>query len=149
MSLALLLHVLAVVIWVGGMFFMYTALRPAVMILEPPQRLPLLAATLGRFFAWVSGAVVVILGTGLYLIGAMGGFRAVGTYVHVMMMLGIVMMLIFVHIRVVAYRRLKAAVAMLSWPDAGAAMASIRKYVLVNLLLGLATVAVAVLGRGV
>ena len=42
MSIALSLHVLFVVIWVGGMFFAYMALRPAaVNTLEPPLRLTL------------------------------------------------------------------------------------------------------------
>ncbi|KAG1694742.1 Bifunctional purine biosynthesis protein PurH [Nymphon striatum] len=51
MSIALSLHVLAVVIWVGGMFFAHQALRPAaVSTLEPPLRLQLWVATFKRFF---------------------------------------------------------------------------------------------------
>jgi uncharacterized membrane protein len=149
MSIALLFHLLAVVIWVGGMFFALMALRPAaVTTLQPPQRLPLFAATLAYFFKWVTGAIVVILVTGFYLIAMLGGIRAVGTYIHAMMTLGIVMMLIFVHLRVVSYRRLQAAVATQSWPDAGAAMASVRRFVWINLGFGVVTIAVAVLGRG-
>ncbi|MCK7497690.1 MAG: DUF4149 domain-containing protein [Comamonadaceae bacterium] len=54
---------LAVVVWVGGMFLMHFAVRPvAVAQLPPPQRLPLLAAILGRFFGWVTAAVLVVLG---------------------------------------------------------------------------------------
>ena len=42
MSVAITLHLLAALIWVGGMFFAHMALRPAVnTMLEPPQRLPL------------------------------------------------------------------------------------------------------------
>ena len=33
------LHVLAVVLWVGGMAFAHFFLRPALATLEPPQRL--------------------------------------------------------------------------------------------------------------
>jgi len=149
MSLALFFHLLAVVIWVGGMFFALAALRPAATAtLQPPQRLPLFATTLAHFFVWVTVAIVVILITGFYLIATLGGFRAAGTHVHAMMTLGIVMMLIFVHVRVVSYRRLQAAVARQSWPDAGAAMASVRRFVSINLVLGVLTIAVAVLGRG-
>src|SRR3954447_2732718 len=148
MSLALLLHLAAVMIWVGGMFFTLFVLRPAATAtLQPPQRLPLFAATLGQFFPWVIAAIVVILGTGFYLIAAMGGFRAAGGHVHAMMALGILMMLIFVHLRVVSYRRLQRAVAAQSWPDAGAVMASIRLFVLINVALGFITVAIAVLGH--
>src|SRR5512143_1349882 len=43
----LLLHVLGVVVWVGGMFLMHVAVRPAaVELLQPPQRLQLLASVL-------------------------------------------------------------------------------------------------------
>ena len=149
MSFAMLFHLLAVIVWVGGMFFAHTALRPAATAtLQPAQRLPLLLATLAYFFVWVTVAVVVILGTGFYLILALGGFRAVGVHVHAMMTLGIVMVAIFIHIRVVSYRRLRLAVGTQSWPDAAAAMGSIRKFVFFNLVLGVITVAVAVLGRG-
>ena len=51
MQFARWLHVMGVVVWVGGMFFAHMALRPAVQSLAPPERLPLLAATLSRFIA--------------------------------------------------------------------------------------------------
>lgn len=35
MSLAIARHVLSAVIWVGGMFFAYMAMRPAVVICKP------------------------------------------------------------------------------------------------------------------
>lgn len=42
MSAMVTLHVLSVVIWVGGMFFAYMVLRPvAAAQLEPPVRLTL------------------------------------------------------------------------------------------------------------
>ena len=51
LSVLATLHLLGVVVWVGGMFFAHMALRPAATeLLEPPQRLPLLQATLMRFF---------------------------------------------------------------------------------------------------
>lgn len=149
MSIALLLHLSAVIVWVGGMFFAHAALRPAAMAtLDAPQRLPLLAATLRQFFRWVTLAIVVLLGTGGYLIMAMGGMRAVGTYVHAMIGLGVLMMLIFGHVRFASYRRLQAAVAAKAWPEAGAAMGSVRKFLMVNLVLGAITVVIGVLGRG-
>ena len=50
MGLAVLLHVLSVVVWVGGMFFAYMFLRPvAAAELEPPQRLDLEIRNFERF----------------------------------------------------------------------------------------------------
>jgi uncharacterized membrane protein len=147
MSLALLVHLLGVVVWVGGMFFAHVALRPsAAQLLEPPARLPLLAATLGRFFAWVVVAVVAILASGFGLVAGMGGFRAVGAHVHAMTGIGLLMAAIFAYIRLVPYPRLRAAVVAKTWPTAGAAMGTVRRLVAVNLLLGIATIVIAVVG---
>ena len=58
----LLLHLLAAMAWMGGMFFAYFCLRPsAAEVLEPPKRLPLWLATLGRFLRYMSIAVLLIL----------------------------------------------------------------------------------------
>ena len=50
MGIALLLHLLAAVVWVGGMFFAYVALRPAAAQLEPPARLTLWVGVFKIFF---------------------------------------------------------------------------------------------------
>ena len=69
MTLFKLIHLLAVLIWVGGMFFAYVVLRPAaVEVLQPPERLRLWESVFRRFFNWVWGAAGAILVTGLYLI---------------------------------------------------------------------------------
>ncbi len=45
------LHLLAAVVWVGGMFFAWMILRPAAVdILEPPARLRLWLSVFKRFF---------------------------------------------------------------------------------------------------
>jgi len=148
MEIARWLHLLGVVVWVGGMFFAYVALRPvAAAVLEPPLRLPLWQATLKRFFAWVWAAVALILASGLWMIHVLGGFAAVGIYVHLMFGIGIAMMLIFGHVFFAAFRRLSRGVAAQDWKSAGAALGQIRKLVGLNLILGLITVTVATLGR--
>lgn len=149
-SLWLLVHLLGVIVWVGGMFFAHMALRPsAAELLAPPQRLPLLAATLGRFFHWVTVAIVLILASGVAIMGlfASGGAR-MGWHIHAMTTVGVVMMLIYAHIRMAPYRRLVRCVAAADWPAGGAAMAQIRALVLTNLILGLATTVIVFVGRG-
>ena len=44
------LHVLSIIVWVGGMVFAHFFLRPAIARLEPPVRLRLMHEVLGRFF---------------------------------------------------------------------------------------------------
>ena len=148
MALPIALHVLAAVLWVGGMFFAYQCLRPvAGMQLEPPARLSLWAGVLGRFFPWVWASVIVLLVTGFWLIGVMGGMGVVRVHVHIMMTVGIVMMLIFAHVFFAPFRRLRKAVADEDWPAGGKALNQIRILVATNTVLGLLTIVVAAAGR--
>jgi uncharacterized membrane protein len=146
-SFAMALHVLAAVIWVGGMFYAYMAMRPAAMLLEPPQRLPLWSNTFARFFPWVWAAIIVLPISGLWLIGRMGGMGVVGLYVHIMLVLAAVMIAIFLFVYFSPYRRLRAAVDARDFPTAGQQLARIRRLVGINLILGLITVTLAVGGK--
>lgn len=159
----LFLHLLAVVIWVGGMFLMHFAVRPgAVELLPPPQRLPLLAAVLRRFFGWVTLAVLVVLGSGLLMFVGIGmaagaaaagssafveGLRLAHVSAHAMFAIGLVMIAIYAFIRTVPFPRLQAAVAAQDWPAGAKQLDLIRRLVATNLGLGIATIAVAIIGR--
>ena len=147
MAYALFLHILAAVIWVGGMFLAYMAVRPAVVetLAEPPLRLRLWTAIFTRFFKWVWAAVAIVLGSGFYMIGEM---TAMPRSVMIMAGVGIVMSMIFMHVYFAPFGRLKRAVAAEDWKAGGAALNQIRILVGINLALGLINVAVAVLGAG-
>lgn len=149
MSIAFTLHILSAVIWVGGMFFAYMVLRPvAASLLEPPLRLTLWAQVFDRFFPWVWAAVVALLATGLWMLfGFYDGMAFVGLHVHVMLLLGLVMMLIFMHVYFAPFRRLKQAVAAQNWKAGGEKLGQIRKLIGVNLSLGLLVIVVAGAGR--
>jgi len=148
MDIARFVHVLGVLIWVGGMFFAYVALRPAAAsLLEPAPRLTVWQATFRRFFFWVWLSVAGILASGLYMIHLFGGLSAVGIHVHAMFGLGVVMMLIFAHVFFAPYRRLTREVEQKNWKEAGQALGQIRKLVAFNLILGLVTVLVGTAGR--
>ena len=149
MGIALLLHVLAAVVWVGGMFFAYVALRPVAAVqLEAPARLALWSGVFRVFFPWVFAAIATLLLTGYWMVLSFyGGFDAVGLYVHLMIWTGYVMMLLFFHVFFAPYKRLKRAVAAEDWPAGGKSLAQIRVLIGINLTLGLAVVAIASGGR--
>lgn len=149
MDLALSLHVLSVVVWVGGMFFAYVVLRPeAASQLEPPARLALWAGVFRRFFPWVFICIGLILITGFWIIVSVyGGFAALGLHIHLMLGIGIVMMLIFLHVFFAPYKRLTQAVAVADWPAGGRHLSQIRVLVGINLLLGVVTIAIGAGGR--
>ncbi len=147
-ALLLFLHLIAAAWWVGGMAVMHFAVRPsAVATLEPPLRLPFMAATLTRFLGGVSTAIGVLLASGLLMVWLAGGFAHVHWSVHAMLAIGVVMMALFLHLRFAPYPRLVRAVAAREWPVAAANLTVIRKLVAVNLVLGVIVFAVAVLGR--
>ncbi|MFO1398376.1 MAG: CopD family protein [Burkholderiales bacterium] len=146
MQIARWLHLLGVIVWVGGMFFAHMALRPAAAALPPPQRLPLLSATLTRFVAWVGVAVVAILASGGFMMRGAGGMGAAGSAVQAMVVVGVVMTIVYAYIVAVPLRRLRAAVAAGDWPAGGAAMTVVRRLVALNLVLGFVTVTLAAFG---
>jgi uncharacterized membrane protein len=147
-TIALILHTIAAVIWVGGMFFALLALRPATAPLEPGPRLELWSRVLGRFFQWVIAAIALLLLSGYGMIfGVFSGFRGVGLHVHIMQGIGIVMMLAFFHLYFAPWRRFRAALARGDYPAAAAQLNQIRWIVVLNLVLGVVTVAVGSSGR--
>lgn len=144
-----LVHLLALIVWIGGMAFVLFFLRPAVLALEPPLRLRLMHDVLGRFFKAVLIAAVILLASGLWMIGRVAkesvqaglGFNMPLSWT-IMTVLGIVMIAIFGYIRFVLYKRLTLAVTASNWAAGGAAMASIRTWVGINLAIGLVIIAV-------
>ncbi len=149
MPVAIALHLLAAVVWVGGMFFAWMALRPvAASLLEPPLRLPLWTQTFARFFPWVWAAVLLLPATGYWMVFAVfGGMGHVGLHVHIMQGLGWLMILLYLHVFFAPYRRMRRAVAAEDWKAAGASLAQIRRIIGFNLILGLIVAAVASGGR--
>lgn len=137
-AIAIALHLVAAVVWVGGMFFAYIVLRPSAVSLEPPMRLQLWAGVFKRFFAWVWVSIIVLLLTGYWLIfNWFQGFATSPGYVHVMHMMGLVMTVLFVYFYYKIYPTFKVAVAQENWPAGAAALNRIRQFVLINLILGM------------
>lgn len=145
MPLAITLHVLSAVIWVGGMFFAYMALRPAAAsLLEPPLRLPLWSKTFARFFPWVWAAVVLLPASGYWIIfSTFEGMDNVGLHVDIMQLIGLGMIGIYLYIFFLPYQRMNRAIAAGDLPAAGRQLAVIRRLIGTNLILGLVTIIVA------
>jgi len=139
-----LLHLVAGIVWMGGMTFMLIALRPAALeVLEPQVRARLMGAVWRRFFSLVMGAIVVLLFTGSHLYTA--AFRAAKAATgagsvplgwNLMFATGVVMVLVFGHIYFAGFRKFKRALAASDWPAAAKAAAQINRLVIVNFVLG-------------
>ena len=148
MALFIALHVLAVVVWVGGMFFAYMVLRQSAGALPSETRLALWHRVFRRFFPWVWSSIVVLLASGYGMMFLyFGGFAGARLYIHVMQGLGIVMMLLFMHLFYGPWRRFSDAVKGAHLLEAAKHLAQIRRIVAANLGLGLLTIIVGASGR--
>ena len=146
------LHVLSLIVWIGGMVFAHFFLRPAVASLEPPLRLRLMHDVLGRFFKAVLVASLLTLVSGVWMLGRVakqvvqsGGNFQMPLAWTIMAVLGVLMVAIFMHIRFALYKRLGHAVAASDAAAGGAAMAQIRRWVTINLGLGVFIVVVTLM----
>jgi uncharacterized membrane protein len=148
LAIAKMLHVLSFVIWIGGMFFAYNALRPvAAILLKPNQRLPLMSQVLNRFTAWVWLAVILLWLSGVWLILLYGGMAKVQPYVHAMMLLATIMTFVFLYLVFGALRGLKQSVANKNLKSAAKFLARVRWVIFTNLSLGLLTIMIAIVGK--
>ncbi len=149
MSFAIPLHLLAAMIWVGGMFFAHQVLRPvATDQLEPPMRQPLWVGVFNRFFPWVWVSIFTIVATGYWMVfSAFGGFANVGLYVHIMNGLGLLMVVIYLYVFFVPFQRLKKSVAVQAWPEGKDHIDRIRLMIGINTVLGMITIAIGASGR--
>ncbi|KQZ80583.1 CopD family protein [Pseudomonas sp. Root562] len=144
-SLVYSLHVLAALVWVGGMFFAWMVLRPAAMTaLEGPARLKLWIEVFQGFFRWVWGAVVLLPVSGVVMLNLnFSGFEHAPRYVQVMMGLFVVMTALFIRIQALMLPELRVAVLAQDWPAGAAVLGRIRRLVGINLIVGLVVVVVA------
>ena len=115
-SLLQLIHVLASMVWLGGMFFAHFCLRPAAQQLEPPVRIGLLCGVLQRFFAAVTVAIAALLASGIWMLGRTarqvvqsGGQFSLPLDWALMVAIGLVMTGIFGYIRLVLFKQLVLA----------------------------------------
>ncbi|ESS14523.1 putative integral membrane protein [Betaproteobacteria bacterium MOLA814] len=151
-SILKLAHLLSIIVWIGGMVFAHFFLRPAVATIEAPQRVRLMHDVLGRFFKAVVYAAGLTLVSGLWMIARVakqtvqaGGSFQMPIEWTVMAALGIVMVLIFGHIRFALYKKLDRAVTAADWIAGGAALASIKLWVGINIALGISIVGITLL----
>lgn len=146
MEILRVLHLLGVVIWVGGMFFAYMVLRPVVnQQLQLPEMFKFWQAVFGGFFHWVWLSITVILASGFHMITQMGGLGTLPFNVYLMVALGMMMVLIFLYVFFSPYRKFKRFVAAEEWQSAGIVLVQIRVLIGLNLIIGLVNIAIAVL----
>ena len=136
LTLLLAVHLLATVLWVGGMFYAVVVLRPALTLLDATPRLNVHMQTLQRFFRLVWHAMPLMLLTGWAMVFlAWGGFAALPVAINIMQTLGLLMALIFLYVFFGPWQRLRRAIR--PGPEL---LTRIRQLIVLNLTIGVATI---------
>ncbi|MDR1854867.1 MAG: CopD family protein [Azoarcus sp.] len=142
--LALFLHLVGVVLWVGGMAFI------RVCLISPALTGAQWAEALERFFplAWMSIALIVV--SGGFMLSVTGAANAPWAWLA-MSVLGTAMIIVFASIRFGPWVELRVALARggLAQAQARAAIARIEKRLDVTLALAILTATMATLGLGI
>ncbi len=142
-------HIIAVVVWIGGLFFATVVLAPVLQaeIAQASTRIPLLHAILRRFFLWVWISGAVLLGSGYTMVPLFyGGFAALSAPVSIMVVLGTVMVMLALHVYFAPLKRLRRAVRNQDWEAGAHALGQVRLVSSVNLLLSLVVILMGVWG---
>lgn len=148
MPLALALHLLAALVWVGGMFFAILILKPAAQELDLPTRVRLWSKTLTRFMVVVWISVIILPVTGYWMIfHGFGGLNFIGQHLWIMQVVGWVMISLFLLLYYRSFLPLRRMALELLIPETGLYIERIRKIVQINLILGIIVVCLAAGGR--
>ncbi len=147
MTVFKLIHLLAALVWVGGLFFSYVVLRPAaVEVLQPPERLRLWNAVFRRFFNLLWSVIGAVLITGLYMIYQNGGLAQAPHFIHLMLILGVFMTAVFCYVFFACFVPFSLHISKERWKEAASILSKIRHLVALNLILGVSTIIVAKVG---
>lgn len=142
-ALAIILHLLAINVWVGGTFFSVVILKHAATSLEPSQQLGLMQVIFRRFFFWVWIAILVLLSSGGWMVYSI--FGSIGTaprYIVLMVVLALLMMTVFVVIFFGPYRQFQKSLALEDIASSQRQLAWIGLLSTINMVLGVCVVLV-------
>ncbi len=147
-AIARALHVLAVVVWIGGVSFVTTILLPAVRRFKSPEERLTFFDAIERRFAWQARITTLLAGlTGLYMLMRLDlwdRFLSVNYWwMHAMVIVWLIFtVMLFVAEPLILHRWLQARAK----SDPEAAFARVERLHLILLILSLATVLGAVAG---
>jgi uncharacterized membrane protein len=139
MSVALPIHIVATVVWLGGLFLLSAVLQPSIRHFDSKLVLSVWSQTLGRFLAWGSVSLIVIVATGIALVNLrFGGFSGMPTAHRWNMVLGIPAIALYAYLCFVPWQRYRRAMSRGDSKAAETSVRAIRRIMAVVLALGLA-----------
>jgi len=142
-ALAIVLHLIAINIWLGGTFFSVVVLHRALSRLHTEQQQALMDTVLRRFFGTIWIAMLFLLTSGGWLVYSLfGGLAQAPLYVRLMVLFGLTLSLVFLVIYFVPYRYYKRASRAGDLSAARRQLVRIRLLSMLSIVLGLCVVLV-------
>ena len=146
-AIALILHLVAINVWVGGTFFAIVILGRAIKNIAAAQQLLLWQLVLERFFIWAWVAVFILLTSGTWMVYSIyGGFDTIPVYIMLMGLIALLMISVFIYIYFFPYQQYKLLVQTNDVDNCIKKLAVIRFAGTINMILGLCVV--VVIGSG-
>jgi len=141
------LHMLGVIVWMGGSVFLYLCFQWVTRQLPPAVGLTLWAAVLARFFPLVWASIAIILLSGFWIFFERG-YQTAPMAWRAMVTTGFIMIIVYALQWFGPWSRLYAAVRREDWASAAVQLNVVLRWIGFNLGLGMVTVAVATIGLG-
>jgi uncharacterized membrane protein len=142
-GIALILHLVAINVWVGGTFFAIVILSQALRTMDTLPQLKLWRLIFRRFFAWTWLAVFILLTSGIWMVyGVYGGFESVPGYIMLMGLIALLMIANFLFIYIVPYRQYQQSLLIDDIDSCLRSLAVIRFTGIINMVLGLCIVVI-------
>lgn len=147
LGLVLATHILAVIVWLGGMFFLTVVLGTGASLPDGSAALSW-GRALSRFLPWGLLSLAIILATGVTLVfSVFGGYAHIPTIHRVNMVIGIPAIALFVYLCVVPWRRLRRAALADDTPAAEKTVRQAKMLLTTILTLGLLAAFTSAVGR--
>lgn len=148
MTVVLPIHVLATIIWLGGLFVLSLILWPGLGRMESVSRLPLWQKILSKFFVWAWVGLASIFVTGISMVFIeFGGFWGVPAIHRINTAIGIPAIGLFVYLYFGPWKQFKTALSSGNLPAAEERLRSTRNIMSAILSLGVIASVVSVAGR--
>jgi uncharacterized membrane protein len=148
MIVALPLHILAIVVWLGGLFCMSVMVSPAGRDLDATAIAFHWQRVLARFFTWAWIALLLIVATGIALVQVrFGGFSNMPALHRANTAIGVPAIALFAYVFLVPWRRYCRSIAKSEWSAAERLLGHVRIVLAIILVLGVVASVISIVDR--
>jgi uncharacterized membrane protein len=137
-AIALPIHILAIIVWLGGLVVLTVAFEPSIRGFDSKLVLPVWSRTVSRLLIWGAVSLVAIIATGIALVNLrFGGFSGMPVAHRFNMVIGLPAIALYWYLTFVPWQRVRRAVSRGNWAEVEANRRVVRRIMRVIVVLGL------------